>query len=333
MGSKEEADLMDLKKALQDEISKGSVSNMISLLKRLSKFKVNAALLRKTEMGVFVNKLRTHKDDEVSRLSKEVVKSWKNQVQSAAATSTSTPSTSTSSPSSTTSSSSNTSNRPAALDTTKREQLQNVGGDSNSSSPKTPTTPSSSSSSTNAVAKDRTIRTDDMRIKSTGDLTRDKCIEMLYSGLGTQSFADSERLMEKSVRIESVIFKDLSKGGTPSAEYKAKIRSLFLNLRDKNNPNLREAIVSGELTVEKFCKLSTKEMASEDAKARDRAIHEANIFKAKGAGETEAETDMFRCGKCKSRKCTYFQMQTRSADEPMTTFVTCRNCGNRWKFC
>jgi len=44
-------------------------------------------------------------------------------------------------------------------------------------------------------------------------------------------------------------------------------------------------------------------------------------------------TDIFKCGKCKERNCTYFQMQTRSADEPMTTFVTCLNCGNRWKFC
>jgi transcription elongation factor S-II len=43
-------------------------------------------------------------------------------------------------------------------------------------------------------------------------------------------------------------------------------------------------------------------------------------------------TEQFRCGRCKERKCTYFQLQTRSADEPMTTFVTCANCGNRWKF-
>ncbi len=43
-------------------------------------------------------------------------------------------------------------------------------------------------------------------------------------------------------------------------------------------------------------------------------------------------TDMFKCGKCRARNATYFQMQTRSADEPMTTFVTCLNCSNRWKF-
>jgi DNA-directed RNA polymerase subunit M/transcription elongation factor TFIIS len=39
----------------------------------------------------------------------------------------------------------------------------------------------------------------------------------------------------------------------------------------------------------------------------------------------------FRCGKCKKNNCTYFQMQTRSADEPMTTFITCLVCLNRWK--
>ncbi len=39
----------------------------------------------------------------------------------------------------------------------------------------------------------------------------------------------------------------------------------------------------------------------------------------------------FKCGKCKSTKTTYYQMQTRSADEPMTTFVTCTTCNNRWK--
>jgi transcription elongation factor S-II len=39
----------------------------------------------------------------------------------------------------------------------------------------------------------------------------------------------------------------------------------------------------------------------------------------------------YTCRKCKSKKTTYYQMQTRSADEPLTTFVTCLSCNNRWK--
>ena len=40
---------------------------------------------------------------------------------------------------------------------------------------------------------------------------------------------------------------------------------------------------------------------------------------------------MFKCGKCKSTKTRYYQLQTRSADEPMTTYVTCIGCGSHWK--
>ena len=39
----------------------------------------------------------------------------------------------------------------------------------------------------------------------------------------------------------------------------------------------------------------------------------------------------FTCSKCKSKKTTFYEMQTRSADEPMTVFIQCINCGKRWK--
>ena len=45
----------------------------------------------------------------------------------------------------------------------------------------------------------------------------------------------------------------------------------------------------------------------------------------------EQMTDEYKCGKCKSRKIKYSQAQTRSADEPMTTFFACLECGNKWK--
>ena len=61
---------------------------------------------------------------------------------------------------------------------------------------------------------------------------------------------------------------------------------------------------------------------------------EAKIKRDKNLGEIDisAATDEFKCYKCKKRLCTYYQLQTRSADEPMTTFITCLSCGNRWKF-
>jgi len=45
----------------------------------------------------------------------------------------------------------------------------------------------------------------------------------------------------------------------------------------------------------------------------------------------EAMTNQFKCGKCKKRECVYKELQIRSCDEPMTLFITCLNCGHRWR--
>ncbi|KAF8940730.1 transcription elongation factor [Dissophora ornata] len=333
-----EQDLLDLKKSLQHAQSKGTTAQTVDLLKQLSKFTVTASLLRKTEMGLFVNKMKTHAHADVSRLAKEIVKSWKAQVTKESSSSTTTVSTTSAksevskSGSSVTSSrtttttvtSSSSSAKPTVNTKTSPAQIQNTSreGSSTASSPRTPTD----------APKDRTMRSDGIRIKTTGNDVRDKCIEMLYQALGTSSNAESERLLKKSTKIEETVFKKLSPDGAPSQAYRAKIRSFFMNLRDKSNPKLREAVVDGDVAVEDFCEYATQDMASAEAKARDREIQLENMFKAKGAEEQQAETDMFKCGKCKGRKTRYYQMQTRSADEPMTTFVTCINCGNRWKF-
>jgi transcription elongation factor S-II len=48
-------------------------------------------------------------------------------------------------------------------------------------------------------------------------------------------------------------------------------------------------------------------------------------------GNKALATDLFKCGRCHKRECTYYELQTRSADEPMTKFISCLNCGNHWR--
>ena len=60
--------------------------------------------------------------------------------------------------------------------------------------------------------------------------------------------------------------------------------------------------------------MASKERQEEIAAEKKKAAHDAVVGKP-----VQQTTDMFLCGRCKQRKCTYFQMQTRSADEPMVS--------------
>lgn len=108
--------------------------------------------------------------------------------------------------------------------------------------------------------------------------------------------------------------------------YIDRLRSVYNNLK---KPDVASAVISGNIksqdiafmTHQEICPEKWKQLI-EDKKIRDKQKYEPNI---------EASTDNFTCNKCKSKKCTYYQLQTRSADEPMTTFVTCLECGKRWK--
>ena len=65
-----------------------------------------------------------------------------------------------------------------------------------------------------------------------------------------------------------------------------------------------------------------------------KTIQELKIKELKKELAKNKEADfkgIFQCLKCRKWKTTYYQLQTRSADEPMTTFVTCMNCNKRWK--
>ena len=45
---------------------------------------------------------------------------------------------------------------------------------------------------------------------------------------------------------------------------------------------------------------------------------------------TARATNLFECPRCSERKCTHYELQTRSADEATTVFVACVACGHKW---
>lgn len=108
--------------------------------------------------------------------------------------------------------------------------------------------------------------------------------------------------------------------------YIDRLRSIFTNL---NNPTLLEQVNSGSIKAHTIAFMTHQELRPEkwDELITAKSKRDKNKFET----NLEAATDTFTCRKCKSKKCTYMQLQLRSADEPMTTFVTCLSCGNRWR--
>lgn len=114
--------------------------------------------------------------------------------------------------------------------------------------------------------------------------------------------------------------------------YAVKARSIIFNLRNKDNPTLLHKVKNKEIHPIQLVHMSHVDMFPE---LWEEAIHGATMQRRL----TEQSNDtlikegdgMFQCRKCKSRKTVYYQLQTRSADEPMTTFVTCCKCNFRWK--
>lgn len=109
--------------------------------------------------------------------------------------------------------------------------------------------------------------------------------------------------------------------------YTDRLRSIFINLQ--NNPTLIQLIENKKIKPHELAFMSHQEMCPE----RWKELIQAKIIRDQNKYEqnSEATTDIFTCRKCKSNKCSYYQLQTRSADEPMTTFVQCLNCSNRWR--
>lgn len=222
---------------------------------------------------------------------------------------------------------------------TSTQNTSSNGATSTSSSSNSATTPSTSAGSSSsgsssaatpaANGKTRTMASDGVKSSIHSDKVRNSCTELTYNALVIGATEPAAQVLAAAKDVEEAVFAG-EKGTTPG--YRVKFRSLVSNLKDLRNPNLRRRVVTGEISGKKLYTMSPQEMASDDIKKDIEQFKKENLFNAQAAVEKRAITDRFTCGRCKQKKVSYFQMQTRSADEPLTTFCTCENCGKRWKF-
>ena len=167
------------------------------------------------------------------------------------------------------------------------------------------------------------------------DTNRNNCVNKINSILDD---IDKSRNIEKSIynsvisyskenninrRWDNRIFYNL---------YFSKIRSIYINLNKNSyvkNDYLYDKIKKDEIKSEEISKLSVYDVFPDNwRKMIDEKIKRD---KMKYELKPEAMTERYKCRRCGSRKCSYYELQTRSADEPMTQFFTCLDCKNRWK--
>ena len=114
--------------------------------------------------------------------------------------------------------------------------------------------------------------------------------------------------------------------------YLSNIRKIVGNLDPTsyvNNKELIERYKNKEVTFKEICSMDYYSLYENKWKE---AIERQNMIeKLQVEGNKSLATKQFLCTKCFKRECTYYEMQTRSADEPMTVFITCLNCGKHWR--
>uniref|UniRef100_A0A1A8PJY2 Transcription elongation factor n=1 Tax=Nothobranchius rachovii TaxID=451742 RepID=A0A1A8PJY2_9TELE len=334
----------------------------MDLLKELQSFNMTLKLLQETRIGMSVNNIRKHcTEEEVITLAKVLIKDWKRLLNAAAAAGQcpseresdlkngldSSKPAGTSPPTETQKDSVDNKVSKKHSDESKRERkdssdsktpppkklTRKLSTDSTESrkgrseAPSTPTTPTSPMSPSFSSAGGPLPPH-----LATGDSIRDKCIEMLAAALRTDNdYKDfGTNCDSMAAEIEDHIYQE---NKATDMKYKNRVRSRISNLKDPKNPELRRNVLAGSIELSRIATMSAEEMASNELKKLRNVLTQEAIREHQMAKTGGTTTDLLQCSKCKKKNCTYNQVQTRSADEPMTTFVLCNECGNRWKFC
>ncbi|CAN8200413.1 unnamed protein product [Coccothraustes coccothraustes] len=361
MGPAEE--LIRIAKKLDKMVARKSTEGALDLLKSLTSYTMTIQLLQTTRIGVAVNSVRKHcSDEEVVASAKILIKNWKRLLESTTTKKEKDADKKkekdidgdkekkngldvSSCPSEGVKHSKNTAekhrekrkerrasadSRSSTVSSSSSTQKRLSGERANSSKvkPEVPRTPSSPSFSASPCFL--------APCYLTGDSVRDKCIEMLTAALRMDD--DYKEFSVNCEKMASEIEDHILWGARGPQElkstdmkYRNRVRSRISNLKDPKNPGLRRNVLCGAIEPSLIARMTAEEMASDELKKLRNAMTQEAIREHQMAKTGGTVTDLFQCGKCKKKNCTYNQVQTRSADEPMTTFVLCNECGNRWK--
>jgi DNA-directed RNA polymerase subunit M/transcription elongation factor TFIIS len=133
--------------------------------------------------------------------------------------------------------------------------------------------------------------------------------------------------MERAVQMSQVPAWDNHKF---TSIYKHKFLTIQKWFRE--SPTLKNRLITKAIKTEDLFKMRPEQVFPNGpyAKQMEAKIHE-DMRKEYLNNEIKNQEGFFTCNKCRSNKTTYYQLQTRSADEPMTTYVSCLNCGKNWK--
>ena len=290
------------------------------LLEALKSATITLDILHKTRIGATVNTLRKNiEDPELVTISKDLIKKWKKLLDKDEAKN------------------KNGSNSPVVSSTVSKSPSSSKNGDS-----KTPNGPAKESSKASHEFKEPRPLSQAM---DTSSEPRVKCRQLIAKALKTPFLEgqidedaaedlkelDIDTLAENiAAQIEEHMFEEFK---VTSPKYNQRARSRISNLSDKRNPDLRLNVLKGIIPPKQMAQMEASEMASMDMKNMREKITQEMIKEHQMAMSGGTHTDLIKCPKCKKSNCTYNQVQTRSADEPMTTFCFCNECGKRWKFC
>jgi DNA-directed RNA polymerase subunit M/transcription elongation factor TFIIS len=135
-----------------------------------------------------------------------------------------------------------------------------------------------------------------------------------------------QSIQRLSIRIEDAIFK--------YPDHDTRFRALMESLTNpKTVQGLQFAkrLLEGSLSPDKFASLEGEALMSDEQLRELEERRELAILSNTVPKPLISKSALFRCRKCRSDNISYYQQQTRSADEPMTNFCKCGNCGFEWR--